>query len=1150
MYLKSLHIQGFKTFEQSTTLELAYPIVAIVGPNGSGKSNLVDALRWTLCEQNLRTLRARSMLDLIFSGSATRHPVGYAEADVTLNNEGDVFQTGADTISVGRRIYRSKESDFLIDGHDVQFRDVEDLLASTGLGFRHYPFIGQGEMNRVVTMKPEERKALFEEVAGIAEYKQRKRDTLIKLDETKGNIARVEDLLAELNGNLEHLRVQATAAQNYVELQQHLHELEMDAAHVRYASVQREQERATARLAEAQEKMAEVAADLHARQATYDNLQSVQRKLSAELREKNAALVGSREEAHRLEKELVSAREKAKYLAAEEARLVQQAKDLETSRTQTVKLSGEIAAETSQLRTQEDAAAAELAAQRNAYDELVRSSEERHKDLAQKQADVLQLENEVRQLFNRFNPLKFELDEKRAVIAAEQPAVIGQPAAGQRPSAALRDDLGRKEALLGEQRSAAEKAAQKLVLLQQTAAELEAASREKTAAADAYRTSLKNTDLFMASLERRIREGVSVSRVLDVVELGARKPLLLQLLQEELAIELSDLAAPQLGSSLRRSGRAALALHYAVAGKEPAQGSGAISCAADVVRCTEKAPAAVHELLRWLFIAPSLEEGLAFAGAHPHAFCRIYCEDGFVLDPTLVVRPLHGTIERSFSGKDSSELVRLEAEAREATRVWDEQKKAVTALRAERDAAAEKVRRLESEIKQQRDHLQSLIIEEERRQAVQREHVERLAATGNRIAELEKELAPLHETLTERRAALSKAHVALDAVEKTRQKIETDLLAGKDAVQSLEIRKNSLSGRLQSLFERKTAYEDQITSLGSELASSQDSLAHVRSDRTALGQRVGVLEAQFKERSNALTVLQAGIDHLELDKRHGDEQLNAAAAEMEAVKASRARLEGRTRELEVLLAEDKGKLEQFTAREDFSQLAGRAEPAMSLEQLQTETDHVRKAMTALEPVNMASIKESEDLRVRIAHLMAQDNDLTQSRSKLLALLDALDRRASDLFEHTYAVIAQAFQEKFVKIFDGGEAHLIRQENGELTGIDIDVILPGKRRQPLELLSGGEKALTAAALQFALFKARPSLFYLLDEVDSALDENNVYRFARLLREEKDSQFLVVTHNRETMLAADVLYGVTMQESGVSKVVSLKLEDADEAPARLS
>jgi chromosome segregation protein len=286
MYLKSLHIQGFKTFEQSTTLELSYPVIAIVGPNGSGKSNLVDALRWTLCEQNLRTLRARSMLDLIFAGSATRHPVNYAEAEVVFNNEGDVFGTGTDKVTVARRIFRSKESDFLIDGNDVQLRDVEELLTSTGLGFRHYPFIGQGEMSRIFTMKPEERKALFEEVAGIAEYKQRKRDTLVKLEETRVNIARVEDLLAELNGNYAHLGLQAAAAREYIGYQSRMRDLEMDIAHARYLSVLREQERATARLAEAQDKMAEVITSLNGRQAAHDDLQTAQRKLSASLRDK------------------------------------------------------------------------------------------------------------------------------------------------------------------------------------------------------------------------------------------------------------------------------------------------------------------------------------------------------------------------------------------------------------------------------------------------------------------------------------------------------------------------------------------------------------------------------------------------------------------------------------------------------------------------------------------------------------------------------------------------------------------------------------------------------------------------------------------------------------------------------------------------
>src|SRR5450759_2183891 len=272
----------------------------------------------------------------IVDGMATRHPVNYAEAEVVFNNEGDVFGTGTDKVTVARRIFRSRESDFLIDGNDVQLRDVEELLTSTGLGFRHYPFIGQGEMSRIFTMKPEERKTLFEEVAGIAEYKQRKRDTLIKLEETRVNIARVEDLLAELNGNYAHLGLQAAAAREYVGYQLRLRDLDMDIAHARYLSVLREQERATARLAEAQEKMAEVIGSLNSRQAAHDDLQTAQRKLSASLREKTSALSEAREDAYRLEKELVSVREKAKYLAAEESRLVRQEQDWDASRLQTV----------------------------------------------------------------------------------------------------------------------------------------------------------------------------------------------------------------------------------------------------------------------------------------------------------------------------------------------------------------------------------------------------------------------------------------------------------------------------------------------------------------------------------------------------------------------------------------------------------------------------------------------------------------------------------------------------------------------------------------------------------------------------------------------------------------------------------------------
>jgi chromosome segregation protein len=1145
MYLKSLHIQGFKTFEQSTTLELSYPVIAIVGPNGSGKSNLVDALRWTLCEQNLRTLRARSMLDLIFAGSATRHPVNYAEAEVVFNNEGDVFGTGTDTVTVARRIFRSRESDFLIEGNDVQLRDVEELLTSTGLGFRHYPFIGQGEMSRIFTMKPEERKGLFEEVAGIAEYKQRKRDTLVKLEETRVNIARVEDLLAELNGNYAHLGLQAAAAREYVDYQSRLRDLDMDIAHARYLSVRREQERATARLAEAQEKMAEVITSLNSRQAAHDDLQTAQRKISASLREKASALSEAREDAYRLEKELVSVREKAKYLVAEESRLVRQEQDWDASRLQTTRLAGETASSIDQLRGEESQGGAELAAEQRTYDEVIQSVEQRRKSLAQVQAQVLQLETEVRQLFSRFNPLQFELDEKRKTVEISGQATDAPDAetAAEQVNV-VREQATALEKTLEEWRGQSENVSRNLTTLEQEQVTLAADSRDRAMTAESYRKSLKNAAAFVASLERQIRNGSTARRVLDVVDLGEHGPLLLQLLREELATLLSDDPCGALALAVRRSGQATMGVRYAPEGDAADQKDVVTSSVATMARSLAGAPSVIDELLRRLFVVSSLEQGLVFAREHRHDFYKVYCEDGFVIDSAFVVRPLRGSIERSFAGKDSAELSRLEAEAAEALRLAADQAQAVTLTRHKRSELLSGIQQTERDLKQAQARLQAMVVEEERRLAVEHERATRLDAARSRIVELEKELAPLRETLAERRSTLARARDAQDSADRARQKAEADLLAGKDKVQALQIRRNSVSGRIQALLEKKLAYEEQLASLATEIKASQDGLVRVRAERVALEQRISLLDTQFREKSNGLAVFQAGIDQLELDKRHKDEQSATLAAEMEGVKASRTRLEGRVRELEVLLAEGKGKLEQFTARDDFAQLTERTEPEANLEQMQSEMDQVRRNMTNLEPVNMASIKESEELAERVAHLKAQDDDLSQSRTKLLALIDDLDRRASTLFEETFVVIEKAFQENFVKMFDGGEARLVRQENGELTGIDIDVVLPGKRRQPLELLSGGEKVLTAAALQFALFKARPSLFYLLDEVDNSLDENNVHRFARLLREQEGSQFLVVTHNRETMLAADVLYGVTMQETGVSKVVSLRLSNSDE------
>lgn len=1140
MYLKSLHIQGFKTFEQSTTLELSYPVIAIVGPNGSGKSNLVDALRWTLCEQNLRTLRARSMLDLIFSGSTTRHPVGYAEAEVVLGNDGDVFGTGGETVSIARRIFRSKESDFLVDGRDVQLRDVEELLTSTGLGFRHYPFIGQGEITRIFTMKPEERKALLEEVAGTSEYKQRKRETLVKLEETRLNASRVEDLLTELTGNYAHLEQQAASARKYITCQSRLRELELAVAHARYISVTREQERATARLAEAQEKMAEIIAGLGSRQARYDDLQAGRHKVSATLREKSSALDAAREDAYRLEKELVSMREKAKYLAAEETRLVRQSEDWETSRFQTTKLADDTTASLEQLRREEEQAGAELAAEQTAYDGVVQGVEQRRRALAQAQAAVMQLETEVRQLFGRFNPLQFEQEEKRKVVDGADEGRSTTPTATDSQIRQAREQVTSHEAGLANLRGQYDAVSTEMAILEQEQAALETDSREKADGMESYRMSLRNAEAFITDLERQIRDGTSAVRVLDMVDLGRRKPILLQLCREELSLEISGESASALGEAVRRSRRAVLAAGY---GDGPCEAESPDPDLRSVARMTivrADAPVAVRELLQRLLVMPSLDDGLRYAREHRHQYYKIYCEDGYAIDSALTVSALRHSIERSFAATESTELARREEESAAAARLASEHSMVLAATRDRRQALVAQIQQTEQDLKTAQVRLQAMVVDQERQMAVERERSDRVDAARTRLAEIEHELVPLRGQLSERRGTLARAREAQEGAEKNRQQAESDLLAGKDKVQALQIRHNSVAGRIQALLEKKLAYEDQLAGLTTEIRASQDGLVRVRAEQGTLGERVGLLETQFRDKSNVCAVLQAELDRLELEKRQLDEQMAGVSSDMEGVKASRTRLEGRIRELEVFLAEGKGKLEQFTGRDDFAELASQTDCAESLETLQTEMDEVRHTMTGLEPVNMASIRESEELADRVGQLKIRYDDLTQARVKLLALLDELDERAATLFESTYAVVEKAFQENFVKMFDGGEARLVRQENGELTGIDIDVVLPGKRRQPLELLSGGEKVLAAAAFQFALFKARPSLFYLLDEVDSALDENNVHRFARLLREHEGSQFVVVTHNRETMLAADVLYGVTMEESGVSKVVSLKLD----------
>jgi len=636
----------------------------------------------------------------------------------------------------------------------------------------------------------------------------------------------------------------------------------MDIARARYLALLREQERATARLAEAQEKMAEVLTSLAAKQAAHDDAQTAQHRTLASLREQSSAVDEAREEAHRLEKELVSVREKARYLAAEEDRLVRQGQDWEASRTQTARLAAETEASLANLRTEEGQEAAALAAEQERYAQLVQKVEERRKALAQAQGQVIQLESEVRQLFARFNPLQFELDEKQKVVeAAESADTIAPDAADGNQAEELSQRAESLEAAILERRGQLETATGDLATQEQNLAACEASSREAAAAASSYRELLKNSAAFVARLEQEIRKGSPDRRVLDVVDLGERKAVLLQVLREELGYRLSDDPDDALARAVRGTGEPALSLR---GGAQPSDPDGVLPtsgpCAWLPGQSLPRTPAR-----RCRACAPPVCRSLAERGDGPRQG-----DGGQVLPHLLRGRRCHRLGLRGAAHEracralvrrgDSAELARLEQVARDAAQAAQSARTRRSAAQDARSALVAATLALEKELKDTRSRLQALTLERERRVAVARERETRVDAARSRIAELKQELEPLRATLAERRGTLARAHEAQERAEKDRQRDEAALLAGKDAVQALEIRHSSLSGRVQTLLEKKLAYEDQLASLATEIKASQDGLARVRTERTALQERIAVLETQFRDRSNALAAVQAAID--------------------------------------------------------------------------------------------------------------------------------------------------------------------------------------------------------------------------------------------------------------------------------------------------
>jgi chromosome segregation protein len=1181
MRLKRLELYGFKTFAEATEFHFDEGITAIIGPNGSGKSNCADALLWVLAERRLSALRASEAADVIFAGSAGRRPLSYAEVTLTVDNTDGSLPLAMPEISVSRRVYRNGEHEYRLNGRSCRRRDIVELFLDTGVGRPAFSVISQREIDALLSLNPEDRRKLLDEVAGIERYRTQRDETLRRLDDTGASLTRVDDLTAELRLQVDPLAAQRRLAQEFLGLRARFERLRLSLLVKDHGLSQRRLERLREELGQLEATLASARAEVagaEAREQTarlellaLDEALSAARgshheaRLAAERTESEIRLLGERLDnlAARLG-EAAGAAERRQAAGAEEAAAA------EAERLEAERLRSELAAVATTLEAQraataegqaaETAAEAALAAARTAAAELERRltgwrsrGEAAAETLATATARLAATADRAAAAATALEAAAAAAAQAEAAVAA---ALARQGAArdAQQAAAARVDELVRAAAEL--RRRQADR--------QADLGERNARLRVLREAADSYQGLYGGVKTVLQARDRGRLSGAYhvVADILSVAEgcetaieaaLGPR-------LQDLVCASGEDAQAAIELLKRERAGRATFLPQDLIEAYDPppeaqrlAGRPGVIGLGLDLVRSDPAFDRARRHLLAAILVVEDLDAGLAVRRAGSGRL-TIVTRDGDLIRsggsmsggsrderaPALLARKR----DRERLAAEVEDLSRqLQSAQTEAADLAGQSATAEAAARAA-SADLEAARRAVGECERARLEARGAVGRAENLVAGTGESAEQLRADAARAAEIvaaaEAELAAAEARRGQLAAVLAAAETARLAAREARRGVDEELAAGRVAGARLESRLQALAEAASSRLRARQRAAEEMSRLDREREVWRREQGRLTAERAAHQAALAEQLAAVEARGSEVEALRARHQELAGLLETGDHSLRATRGRLAAAQdaAHRAELReaqaiGELAHLEQTLAADHPGLTMAEAAAQAEPIVNRAEAAADLQTL-------REALAALGDVNVGAIEEYERVTERIAFYERERADLIQARDDLLLVMAEIDVVSRERLAEAFVAVNREFALLFKRVFGPeGEAGLAwcDPDNFLESGLEVLVQLPGKRRQNLLLLSGGERAMTTITLLLAMFRVKPTPFCLLDELDAPLDEANLRKYRELLEEfSRQSQFIVITHNPETSRAADTLYGITMSEPGVSRAFS--------------
>lgn len=1200
--LKRVEIQGFKSFFDKSEMRFnGSGIAAIVGPNGCGKSNLSDAISWVLGEQSAKSLRGGRMEDVIFAGTRDRKPLGMAAVTMTLidprtspsaatnghtnghangYSNGHAHADGSAEITITRRLFRSGESEYLINGKTARLRDIQDLFLGTGLGPESYAIIEQGRIGQILSNKPQDRRAVIEEAAGITKFKTKKRLAEAKLEGAKQNLTRVFDILEEVSRQVNSLKRQASKAKRYSELKTEMVEQLRLSLAGRFRMLEREAAKTALDLNVATSEFQELSGQVLEKESQHAHLQEQCFRVEAELTEARRQVSELRVDQERTRGRLES---QAKQIGAIEHRLSQGETETQELQARQERHEQELQNHlnaVAEIEVQAESARVRLAAKTAEREELNKSLQERARTLETGRQQVLRLLGEASSLKNQLAQIDeyiSAVDRDTARSQREEEGALGDMARLEAAKAELDQKIATRqlelestagqrrgvEEELSVQKSRAAKARIDFEQLRSEASQLNARrdSLEQIISHRSYTTdSVKR--LFTAIEKGQTRDFQPVGVLADFVEVDPTyEKATEEFLHEELEyVVVKNWAEAESGIDLMRSdldGRATFLVEAQSIQNEQAGRPVLLPRLGDYVRFTNgltQAPADLIPRLANCYLAEDRATAQRFAMEHPDAF--------FLLPDGI---SYHGYAVSGGEKKGSGPLAlkrqlrELSREAAAKEKALNETRKLLEDLDNEIACLSEDLDRLRAA--QQNQEKDALALEHESRKmaeefsrASSRSSVARLEL--NRLAQERERANNQRERNTqlvdEKEAARSVQEQVLEQSRADFDEMQAD--AVKIGEEHAELRAD-LAGFEERRRAEKTAQarlENQIREINARrqnISAEMERLgvdrAHLLSSNIELDQRAGTLTEQIA----ALEQLVATLSEQEAGSRSDlavlEETLKQFRASVQAAQEKRSQIELELVKLQAELKylDDTSRKELNTAVEELAQTEETVLDEAGLEQAEQRYQEVRAKIEALGPVNPTAWEEFQEAQQRYDFLNAQRQDLLDSIRDTEKAIHEIDTESRKRFAEAFEHINGNFREMFTTLFGGGvgEMRLTDETNIAESGIDIVASPPGKKLQNILLLSGGEKSLTAMALLMAIFQYQPSPFCILDEVDAPLDEPNIERLTRLLREmSTHTQFIVITHAKRTMEAAQSLYGVTMQEPGISKLVSVKFQ----------